>query len=87
MHVLTGRTDAAGRAERKLVCLFVGQGEKPEKSALFFLPPGPADAARASWRKTSSWCNRSSRHTTILHKQGSTPSVLKLALDARCRFL
>jgi hypothetical protein len=45
---MVGRTDAAGRAGQKLVCRFVGQGEKPEKSALFFLPPGPAGAARAS---------------------------------------
>jgi len=49
---LIGKADAAGRAGQKLVCLFVGQGEKPEKSALFFLPPGPADAARASSPQT-----------------------------------
>jgi len=36
----------AGRVGQELDCLFVGQGVKPEKPALFSLPPGPADAAR-----------------------------------------
>ena len=41
-----------GRAGQELVCHFVGQGEKPEKSALFSLPPGPADAAHMTANET-----------------------------------
>src|SRR5690242_9346177 len=45
-HGLPLARSGAGRVGQELDCPFVGQGEKPEKPALFSLPPGPADAAR-----------------------------------------